>query len=125
MHRSLAALAAEKGVFTPFPFTPYVRGVTTPSPATPVSCQENVLRAVAHESTGWARASVLQQFALGNPSRVSKTIDTLCERTTLLREGDQVLFDDPFYRAWVIVSTLPDVGLRLPVTHVPGESRQA
>lgn len=81
--------------------------------------QQNVLRAVAHESTGWARAAVLQQFALGNPSRVSKTIDTLCERTTLLREGDQVLFDDPFYRAWVIVSTLPDVGLRLPVTHVP------
>lgn len=81
--------------------------------------QQNVLRAVAHESTGWARAAVLQQFALGNPSRVSKTIDTLCDRAILLRDGDQVVFDDPFYRAWVVVSTLPDVGLRLPVTHVP------
>lgn len=81
--------------------------------------QQNVLRAVAHESTGWARAAVLQQFALGNASRVSKTIDTLCDRATLLREGDEVVFDDPFYRAWVVVSTLPDVGLRLPVTHVP------
>ncbi len=86
--------------------------------------QQNVLRAVAHESTGWARAAVLQQFALGNPSRVSKTIDTLCERTILLRDGDRVVFDDPFYRAWVVVSTLPDVGLRLPVTHVPTAPHQ-
>ena len=67
---------------------------------------------------------MLQQFALGNPSRVSKTIDTLCERTILLRDGDRVVFDDPFYRAWVVVSTLPDVGLRLPVTHVPTAPHQ-
>lgn len=87
--------------------------------------QQNVLRAVAHESTGWARAAVLQQFALGNPSRVTKTIDTLCDRAILLRDGDQVVFDDPFYRAWVVVSTLPDVGLRLPVTHVPSATRQS
>ena len=48
-----------------------------------------------------------------------KTIDALTERAVLLRDDTTVIFDDPFYRAWVIDATLPDVGVRLPVTFLP------
>ncbi|HEX5831439.1 MAG TPA: hypothetical protein VFY16_10695, partial [Gemmatimonadaceae bacterium] len=80
--------------------------------------QQNVLRAVAAEGAGLARADVRRRYGLGEASTVTKTIDALAERAILLRDGPVVLFDDPFYRAWVIVAALPDVGVRLPITHV-------
>lgn len=60
-----------------------------------------------------------RRYGLGETSTTSKTVDALEEQAIVLRDGGAVLFDDPFYRAWVIASVLPDVGMRLPITHVP------
>ncbi len=81
--------------------------------------QQNVLRAVAAEGTGLTKRETRARFGLGEASAISKTIDAMSERAVLLRDDAGVIFDDPFYRAWVIVSALPDVGVRLPVTFVP------
>ncbi len=81
--------------------------------------QQNVLRAVAAEGTGLTKRETRTRFGLGEASAISKTIDAMSERAVLLRDDAGVIFDDPFYRAWVIVSALPDVGVRLPVTFVP------
>lgn len=81
--------------------------------------QQNVLRAVAAEGSGLGRLEIRRRYGLGEASTVTKTVDALAERAILLREDGTVLFDDPFYRAWVITSALPDVGARLPITHVP------
>jgi hypothetical protein len=83
--------------------------------------QQNVLRAVAAEGRGLARAVTRKEFALGEASRVSKAIDALVERDVLVRDGARTVFDDPFYRAWVVVHVLPDVGRHHAVTYLPEE----
>lgn len=87
--------------------------------------QQNVLRAVAAEGAGLARAEVRRRFGLREASTVTKTVDALTDRHVLLRDGAAVVFDDPFYRAWVIRSTLRDVGLHLRITHVPPGNRSS
>lgn len=84
---------------------------------TPV--QQNVLRAVAAEGTGLARKEIRRKYGMPEASSVTKTLDALVDRSILLRDGHAVIFDDPFYRAWVVTAVLPDVGVHLPVTHVP------
>jgi hypothetical protein len=84
---------------------------------TPV--QQNVLRAVAAEGTGLARKEIRRKYGMPEASSVTKALDALVDRAILLRDGSAVIFDDPFYRAWVVIAVLPDVGVHLPVTHVP------
>ena len=81
--------------------------------------QQNVLRAVAAEGIGLTKRDTRDTYGLGEASGISKSIDALAERAVLLRDGEMVIFDDPFYRAWVIESALPDVGMRLPLTFLP------
>ena len=64
-------------------------------------------------------ARVLARFSLGTTSRTAKTLTGLADRDILVRNGTRYTFDDPFFRAWVIESSLPDVGLSLPITHLP------
>ncbi len=82
--------------------------------------QQNVLRAVAAEGRGLSRAETRKAFSLGDASRITKTVDALISRDVLVRDAVAVTFDDPFYRAWVIVRALPDVGRNHPVTYVAG-----
>ncbi len=82
--------------------------------------QQNVLRAVAADGHGLARAATRRAFALGDASRVTKAIDALVGREVLVRETGRLVFDDPFHRAWVIVQVLPDVGRNHAVTYVAG-----
>ena len=81
--------------------------------------QQNVLRAVAAEGAGLTKRDTRDKYGLGEASGISKTIDALTERAVLLRDNVLVIFDDPFYRAWVIDAALPDVGVRLPITFLP------
>ena len=81
--------------------------------------QQNVLRAVAAEGTGLTKRVTRDKYGLGDASGISKTLDALTERAVLLRDDTTVIFDDPFYRAWVIDAALPDVGVRLPITFLP------
>ena len=63
---------------------------------------------------------MLDRFAMGATSRVSKALAALVDDSVLVRDGTVHGFDDPFLRAWVIEAVLPDVGLTLPITHLPG-----
>lgn len=81
--------------------------------------QQNCLRAVAAGEPRLTTASVLARFSLGTTSRTAKTLTGLADRDILVRNGTRYTFDDPFFRAWVIESSLPDVGLSLPITHLP------
>ena len=80
--------------------------------------QQNLLRAIVAEGEGLTRRDVRQRFGLGEGSTVSKLVESLVERAVLLRDPPRILFDDPFYRAWIISAVLPDVGIRLPITHL-------
>lgn len=81
--------------------------------------QQNVLRAVAAEGERLTRSDVIERFGLGDTSLVAKAVRRLVSTDVLLKAGPQVSFDDPFFRAWVIQTALPDVGITLPPTHVP------
>lgn len=82
--------------------------------------QQNCLRAVAAGERRLTSAAVLNRFALGATSRVSKALAALVDDSVLLRDGTVHAFDDPFLRAWVIEAVLRDVGLTRPITHLPG-----
>lgn len=81
--------------------------------------QQNCLRAVAAGEPRLTTARVLARFSLGTTSRTAKTLTGLADRDILVRNGTRYTFDDPFFRAWVIESSLPDVGLSLPITYLP------
>lgn len=86
--------------------------------------QQNVLRAVAVEGSGLTRQAVRRKFGLGEGSTAFRTVEALIDRSLLLRDDATrtVIFDDPFYRAWVITAALPDVGVQLPVTYLPAQA---
>lgn len=84
--------------------------------------QQNVLRAVAAEGERLTRGEVIARFGLGDTSLVAKAVRRLVALEVLLKDGSRVSFDDPFFRAWVVQTALPDVGLTLPVTHVAGRA---
>lgn len=81
--------------------------------------QQNCLRAIAAGERRLTSAAVLTRYALGATSRTSKSLAVLAERSIVVRTGTTYTFDDPFFRAWVIEAVLPDVGLTLPITHLP------
>ncbi len=81
--------------------------------------QQNCLRAVAAGEARLTTSAVLQRFSLGTTSRMAKTLTTLTGRDLLVHDGARYTCDDPFFRAWIIEAVLPDVGLTLPLTHLP------
>lgn len=82
--------------------------------------QQNCLRAVAAGERRLTSAVVLERYSLGATSRTAKALAVLVDDSVLVRDGTIHNFDDPFFRAWVIEAVLPDVGLTLPITHLPG-----
>ena len=81
--------------------------------------QQNCLRAVAAGERRLTSAVVLERYSLGATSRTAKALAVLVDDSVLVRDGTIHSFDDPFFRAWVIEAVLPDVGLTLPITHLP------
>jgi ABC-type cobalamin/Fe3+-siderophores transport system ATPase subunit len=81
--------------------------------------QQNCLRAVAAGERRLTSAVVLERYSLGDTSRTAKALAALVEASVLVRDGKIHTFDDPFFRAWAIEAVLPDVGLTLPITHLP------
>jgi hypothetical protein len=88
--------------------------------------QQNVLRAVAVSGTGVMSRPTVQRFALRSTASISKALGTLVQRGVLTREpGADYEFDSPFFRGWVVSRTLPDAGIKLPVTYLPAETARA
>lgn len=61
-------------------------------------------------------AETLRNYSLGPKSTVSGTLEDMMEREVLVRgaNGGGHEFDDPFFRRWVELHALPDIGIRPP-----------
>jgi len=81
--------------------------------------QQNVLRAAAVANTGLTTKATSNRFNLGAPGAASKALQTLVARDILVKTGSSYEFDNPFHRGWVVLNTLPDLGINLPTTHLP------
>lgn len=86
--------------------------------------EQNALRATAAEGSRLTTAAALKRFGLKSTSRAVRALQALATRGVLVKNGSEYGFDDPFFRAWVITTTLEDVGLHLPITHVPTGSAE-
>lgn len=104
-------------------FTQIVRNADAPYRAlwTGLSrLQQQVLRALAVRATGLTTAATSREFGLTAASgSLTRTAQTLVGQDVLVAADGAYLYDDPFMRGWVILSTLPDLGRTLSVLHVP------
>ncbi|HEX6749361.1 MAG TPA: hypothetical protein VF092_18850 [Longimicrobium sp.] len=75
--------------------------------------EQRILRAIAAEpGIAILAADVLARYRLGAKSTVSSALSRLLEREVLARDATGAYtFDDPFFRRWVQVNALPDLGL--------------
>jgi len=86
--------------------------------------EQNALRATAAEGSRLSTAVVLRQYGLKTTSRAVRALQDLDAHGIVVKDGNSYRFDDPFYRAWVITTTLRDVGVHLPITHIATRTRQ-
>jgi hypothetical protein len=77
---------------------------------------QRVLRAVAAEpNLALQSADTLQRYRLGPKSSVSTSLARMVDNEVLTRDDvGRYAFDDPFFRRWVQVFALADLGLRTP-----------
>lgn len=80
--------------------------------------QQNVLRAVAGSTEGLTTATTIEQYSLGDTGTVVNAAKSLIADGILLKVegGSGYAFDSPFFRGWVVVNALPDLGLRVAPT---------
>lgn len=80
------------------------------------AAEQRILRALAAEQGApLLSARTLQQYRLGPKSTVGSALNRLVEQEVLTRDdGGQYTFDDPFFRRWVQVVALGDLGLPVP-----------
>ncbi len=83
--------------------------------------QQNVMRATAFRATGLTTIASRERFSLGDTGTAHNSAQLLVRKGVLERFGRGYVFTDPFVRGWVIAHALPDVGLFLPITHLPTE----
>ena len=78
--------------------------------------QQMVLRAIAAEGDlQITSADTLHRYRIGAKSTAQSTIETLVEAEHLVRLAPgRYGFDDPFFRRWVQVYSLPDIGTPTP-----------
>lgn len=78
--------------------------------------QQSVLRVFAAEQdVQITAATTLRQYRLGPKSSVQSSVDALVEDEHLARRDDGgYVFDDPFFRRWVQLYALPDIGIEPP-----------
>jgi uncharacterized protein len=79
--------------------------------------QQNVLRAVAASTDGLTTGRTRTRFSLNDTGKATNAAKPLVETGRLVRTdtGSGYAFDNPFFRGWVILRALPDLGIELPV----------
>lgn len=82
------------------------------------SHQQDVLRAVAGAQAGLTSRETLDRFALPNSGTVSNTLAALVEDELIVKVDmpPGYDFESPFFRGWVAMRALPDVGIERPPT---------
>lgn len=78
---------------------------------------QRVLRAIAAEpDLALQSMDTLHRYRLGPKSSVSTALARMVDNEVLTRDdGGRYVFDDPFFRRWVQVVALADLGLRIPL----------
>lgn len=70
--------------------------------------QQNTLRAVAADPEQLYAADVRLRFGLPSTSTVARAVGALVDRGVVVKAGEGVEFDNPFFREWVRREVLPD-----------------
>lgn len=85
--------------------------------------QQNLLRAVAASPKGLTTKSTLKRFSLPSSGSATNTAKALVDdgRLVKVKSGSGYVFDSPFDRGWVILHTLPDIGMTLSPTFKASE----
>jgi hypothetical protein len=82
--------------------------------------EQRILRALAADpGLAPTSAAARERFHLGAPSTVAKALGALVGAELLARQGGRYQFDDPFFRRWVELNALPDLGLPPPERGTP------
>lgn len=81
--------------------------------------QQNVLRALSLRSSGLTTTATRERFSLGDTGTTHNSAQLLVRKGILERIEGGYVFESPFVRGWVIAHALPDVGITVPITHVP------
>jgi hypothetical protein len=81
--------------------------------------QQNVLRALSLRSSGLTTAATRERFSLGDTGTTHNSAQLLVRKGVLERIDGGYVFESPFVRGWVIAHALPDVGVMVPISHVP------
>jgi hypothetical protein len=77
--------------------------------------QAKVLRAMAADpEVQIMSVAAASRYGLGAKSTIGSALDALVEAEVLARDGSRYTFDDPFFRRWVQVFALPDLGIPAP-----------
>lgn len=80
--------------------------------------QQNVLRAVAANRGGLTTADSIRQFGLASSGAASNTAAAMIEAGHLVRSDAAVGygFDSPFFRRWILLQTMGDLGAQAAAT---------
>lgn len=84
--------------------------------------RQQVLRAIAVGDVGLTTEAARRTYGLGASGVVGSALDALRETRVIVRASETIAgsgFDNPFFRGWVIENALPDLGIVLPISHVP------
>lgn len=72
--------------------------------------QQDVLRVVALDVEQLYSAEVRDQYALPGTSSIHKAVEVLTDRGLLVKDGERVVFDSPFFLEWVRREVAADLG---------------
>ena len=72
--------------------------------------QQDVLRVVALGVEQLYSAEVRDQYALPGTSSIHKAVEVLTERGLLVKDGERIVFDSPFFFEWVRSEVAGDLG---------------
>ncbi len=72
--------------------------------------QQDVLRVIALGAEQLYSAEARDQYGLPGASSVHKAVSALIERGLLVKDGDKVAFDSPFFLRWVKTEVAADLG---------------
>ena len=78
--------------------------------------QQNVLRAVAVAQVGLTKKTTLERFSLGSSGSTTNSAGALVDNGHLQKVtgGTGYRFDNPYFRGWVVLHALADVGVLPP-----------
>jgi hypothetical protein len=79
------------------------------------AAQQNLLRAIAAGERQLHGRDVRIQYGLKSTAEVAQALRYLEKNELIVGPADEYQIDNPFFRGWIRLNALPDVGLMLPI----------